>query len=272
MALVATDLDGTVIPAHGVIPPTLRPAVRAARQAGVLVIIATGRTYDAALPFLEALDGDAPLICCQGALVHDRAGRVLREIPMRREDALAALAAAGAAEVDVLAYWADRILIADDRPALDLSSPLLGLPPGDSIHSTDLRAAMEAQPPLKIQYIVRTDRDRVAVADALGPSLTRGGMLLANSGPLTLEATDATATKGHALEWVAASLGFAQDQVLALGDQANDVTMIAWAGMGLAVGNAVPEAIAVAKGRAPHVDEGPLAWALQTYGPVGRLA
>ena len=71
--------------------------------------------------------------------------------------------------------------------------------------------------------------------------------------------------KSDALAWLAAELGIARGEVLALGDGINDVDMLAWAGLGVAMGDGHPEALAVAGVIAPPFDEDGVAWAIEQY-------
>jgi hydroxymethylpyrimidine pyrophosphatase-like HAD family hydrolase len=72
-------------------------------------------------------------------------------------------------------------------------------------------------------------------------------------------------SKSDALAWLAAELGVARAQVLALGDGINDVDMLHWAGLGVAMGDGHPEALAAADVVAPAFDQDGVAWAIERY-------
>jgi hypothetical protein len=71
--------------------------------------------------------------------------------------------------------------------------------------------------------------------------------------------------KSDALAWLAGQLGVAREEVMALGDGVNDVDMLAWAGLGVAMGDGHPEAQAAAGVTAPPFDQDGAAWAIEHY-------
>lgn len=72
-------------------------------------------------------------------------------------------------------------------------------------------------------------------------------------------------SKAAALEWLAARLGVAREEVLAVGDERNDIEMLAWAGTGVAMGNAHPEVKAVADWVTAPVEEDGCALAIERF-------
>src|SRR5262245_55229115 len=67
--LLAIDIDGTLVNSRDELTPATREALRRASQAGIQVVLATGRRYSRALPLVEPLGIDAPLITASGALI-----------------------------------------------------------------------------------------------------------------------------------------------------------------------------------------------------------
>ena len=80
-----------------------------------------------------------------------------------------------------------------------------------------------------------------------------------------IEVTPPNVSKGCALKTLAAYYRIPQSQVMAIGDQDNDVKMIAWAGLGVAMGNACPQAKAVADHIAPPLSEEDAAWVIEQF-------
>ncbi len=79
------------------------------------------------------------------------------------------------------------------------------------------------------------------------------------------ELTAPGVSKGAALKTLAARLGIPREQVVAIGDHENDLQMIAWAGLGLAMGNAIPAVREAADAIIPTVEEAGVAWAIKRY-------
>ena len=80
-----------------------------------------------------------------------------------------------------------------------------------------------------------------------------------------IEVTSPNVSKGHALAALADYYGISQSEVMAIGDQDNDIDMIAWAGVGVAMGNASLGAKAAADYIAPPISEEGAAWAIEEF-------
>jgi hypothetical protein len=92
-----------------------------------------------------------------------------------------------------------------------------------------------------------------------------GRLQVVRSWSRLVEATGPNASKGEALACLAAHLGIPQPATMAIGDQDNDVSMIAWAGLGLAMGNASPAARGAARVIAPPLEAEGVVWAIERY-------
>jgi len=93
----------------------------------------------------------------------------------------------------------------------------------------------------------------------------QGLLNLARPDPFSLQATHPQASKGLGLAYLARHLGIPREAVMAIGDYDNDVDMVAWAGLGVAVGNASPRLLAVADEIVPPFDEEGAAVAIERY-------
>lgn len=85
------------------------------------------------------------------------------------------------------------------------------------------------------------------------------------SEPTYLEIMDKSASKGSALEWLGKTLQIPREKIAAFGDSGIDASMVAYAGLGVAVANACPEVLEVADVVAPSCDEDGVAWAMEKY-------
>ena len=83
MEVLACDLDRTLIAKDGMLPPRTEAAIRAARAAGIRVVIATGRMFVSVRPYVLQAGIDDPVVCYQGAVVAEpQSGRWLRHEPI----------------------------------------------------------------------------------------------------------------------------------------------------------------------------------------------
>lgn len=261
--LVALDLDGTLMASDLIIAPAVRAAIAAARARGVYVTVATGRMFGATLPFARQLDLRDPVICYQGALIrHPVTGAIGAHTPMDGEVAAEAVELLLAAGIFVIAYVDERLCFTAHRAEFDYY--LRHHPEGaETVIRPDLPDLLRATPPTKLLFIAEPEivtRELARLAPHFGPRA-----VTTRSHTHYGELTAPGVSKGRALATLAAQLGVPRDAVIAIGDQENDRAMIAWAGLGLAMGNATPAIKAAADAVIPAVTEEGVAWALRRY-------
>ena len=127
---------------------------------------------------------------------------------------------------------------------------------------SDLKQVV-TMPPLK-GLIVHPAEEAGALVVELQTSLN-GNLSVFRSHDVLIEVTSPNVSKGHALAILADYYGIPQSEVMAIGDQDNDIEMIAWAGLGIAMGNASAGAKAVADNIAPPLSEEGAAWAIEHF-------
>jgi Cof subfamily protein (haloacid dehalogenase superfamily) len=208
-------------------------ALRAARAAGIHVVIATGRMYRSARPYAEAAGIEAPLVCYQGAAVVDpTTSEWLLHEPIPLALAREAIAAVEQEGFALNCYVDDDLYVAAITEHARRYADFQSIP----LHEVgDLLGWIE-RPPTKL--VVVDDPDRL---DALRPILEeRFGerLYIAKSLPYFLELASPAISKGTGLAFVAEHLGFAAEHTIAFGDGENDLELLEWAGYGIAVENA----------------------------------
>jgi len=254
--LVALDLDGTLIGDDLRLPPRTVAAVRAAVERGVHVALVTGRMTTSALPYARELGLRVPLIGLQGALVREmpepgsaRLGRLLLHRPLSAHVARDAIAWCRAAGLTPHLNHLERMVIrAADERAEDYSSWNFGRVVLVPELETWLRAPVTkvisvGPPPLPDRAL---ERARVDFAGRADPTVSH---------PMFLEFLAPGVNKGTALRFLARRLGVDLRDALAIGDQGNDIEMIAGVGMGVAMGGAPAAVRAVARLIAPPLAE-----------------
>ena len=259
--LLALDLDGTLMGDDLVISPRVRRAIAAAQEHGAVVTLATGRMFDATLPFARDLGITAPLICYQGALIQAPAS----ETPLYR----ATMEPALMCEVlewqarrgwHLVLYADDDVFIAGRRHPESFYRALLG---ERLVWVDDLFPVLKQHKPVKFIVVAEPPE-----ADRIEEELQRcfgGRMEVVRSHAMFVEGNPPGVSKGDALRRLAAHLNIPQAQVMAMGDQGNDAAMIAWAGVGVAMGDGSPAAKAVADWIAPPLAEDGAAVAIERF-------
>jgi Cof subfamily protein (haloacid dehalogenase superfamily) len=260
--LLALDLDGTLMDDRMVIKSDrIRRAIAAAQERDVVVTLATGRMFDYALPFARDLGITAPLICYQGGLIQaPDADRPIYRATM------------GPALIHEVLKWQTEqgwqfVLYADDGVFLDerrypdaFYHDMLG---ERLMWVDDFSTVLKQREPIKFLVFVEPHEAEGVLAKLR--QKFAGQMELTRSHARIVEGNPLGVSKGDALRRLAAHLDIPQAAVMAVGDQDNDIPMIAWAGLGVAMGNGSPAIKAVADWVAPPVTEDGAAVAIERF-------
>jgi hypothetical protein len=239
--LIALDLDGTLIPESQRVSLKDAHAVRRAQAAGIPVVIATGRLYPSARVWLSALDIHTPAVCCNGADIREGARSVYSSTidPAQLKEAYRALCGFRAKKY---VYCVDNIYCSkEDFDAVlfhkwgkkELARGLVGYRDGpDEI----LGAAGSSA----VKLVMRTpDEKEHAKIEEIAGAMEYFDVVKAEA--THIEFTRRGTNKGAALKRIAAGMGIAMRDVLAVGDSMNDYEMLRAAGTGVAMGNAMRE-------------------------------
>lgn len=286
--LLAVDLDGTLLDSQGRVPERNLRALHEARHAGIRVVVCTGRGLVECRRYLREIDQRDPVVVAGGSIIADPAsGRTLHRFPVDRplvERAVSTLNANGHAALilkDHAEAGYDYLVVqGEQRHAIDPVTEWW-------FASMDVvvRFARRLQEDAHPEHTVRVGA--CGLSDALNEIrrdlLTAAGdTAIVHSFPAVvapehasrcpegqmlhvLELFHAKANKWSAVERLAKDWGIPTERIAAIGDQINDVSMIEGAGLGIAMGNAVPEVLDAAKRRTAGNDEAGVAEA------VGRI-
>jgi Cof subfamily protein (haloacid dehalogenase superfamily) len=245
--LLALDLDGTIVDGSLQVSARARRALRAATDSGVHVTLASGRPFGGTRLFANDLGIREPLICHQGAMVRDPgSGEVYLRRSLPRHLAHEFVDTVREHGWDLCLTLDDELYVERLTPALRVLSDLSPVPTEAHVVA-DLKAL--PQEPLRLLVVVEAAQG--AMVDGLLRERFDGRLLIVRSFARFVEATDVAASKGQALAFLAQKLGVSQAETMAIGDNDNDVDMVAWAGLGVAMGNGSTAVRAVAN----HVTE-----------------
>ncbi len=242
--LVAIDLDGTLLnSAKEITDVTAEILRRAHRQAGAYLVLATARPPRSVLPFYSLLELDTPMINYNGALIlHPRTGRVLlhRALPGPTAWEAARTLRRVWPEVLISAEIMDRWFTDRYRPGTASAEQTETA----KLHPPDVVAPLEEWIHQDVTKLLAYGHpDRLAEgARALRHDM-EGIVAVVQTDANLLQISHPLVSKAVALKIVADAMGIDRSEVMAIGDNANDVGMLRWARVGVAVGNAVPEAL-----------------------------
>ncbi|MGX7073699.1 Cof-type HAD-IIB family hydrolase [Falseniella ignava] len=262
--LIALDLDGTLLTTDKKLTERTKEALKAARERGIKVVLTTGRPLKAMDFFLKELGtddhADEYTITFNGGLVQKNTGEILEKTVFSIDDVerLYEEAEKLAIPLDAISEGIVYQIQSDQESLYAKFNPVLTFVPTDF---EDLSSQMTynkcvtafAQEPLD------------AAIAKISPELFDQYEIF-KSREMLLEWSPKNVHKATGLAKLIEHLGIDQSQVMACGDEANDLSMIEWAGFGVAMQNAVPEVKAVANLVTPMTnDEDAVAWAIEEY-------
>lgn len=234
--LVAIDVDFTLIGSDLKIRDRTKAAIRAAAEAGCIVTLASGRMFRATAPFAEELGIDAPLITYDGALIKAaKTHEVISHRPVSLEQAREVVAYAQQEGLHLNVYMDDTLYVERyDEEALSYMAHAKV----EAVAVGDLNTFVNRAPTKLLIITSKEDVDR-----RLPEFKARFGdrLHVVRSMPRYVEFTAAGVSKGSALAILARHLDVPRSEVMALGDSENDISMLEYAGIGVAVRNAADE-------------------------------
>ena len=250
--MVAIDIDGTLVGDDLVIRERTRTAISSAVRHGVRVSLATGRMVTSAVPIARFLGLRDPIVGAQGGIVRampdgaaadagrqGRLGRLLYHRPLPAALAREAIEWCMAHDLDPHVNHLEMFIIRAGHPKVDDYSTFLG---GSAKLVTDLLGAIR-HPVTKVIASGPPPRPMELLSEARAHFAGRASATVSH--PSYLEFVADGVSKGRAIRWLAARHGVPLSQVLAIGDQLNDLEMISAVGHGAAMPHA-PAAVRAA--------------------------
>jgi Cof subfamily protein (haloacid dehalogenase superfamily) len=258
IGLIALDLDGTLVGDDLLLRERTKAAIGAAIERGVAVSIVTGRMATSALRFARELGIRDPIVAYQGALIRavpeagdTRLGRLLLHRPLAAAATREAIEWTRSIGLDPHVNHLERFVIRADDPRAEDYSSFLG---GRAVVVKDLIAWVD-RPVSKVIAVADEPMDHAVLDVARERFAGRAEVTISH--PRFLEFLGPGVSKGAAVRWLARRAGVRLANVLAIGDQFNDLEMIAAAGHGAAMPHAPQPVRAAARYIAPPLaDEG----------------
>lgn len=214
------------------------------------MIVCTGRPYPGALPWIHRLRLVDPFVCYQGAQARDLAGRLLLDDGVAHVLAMELVRWCRERDLHVQGYRDDRLLVERDRPEARQYAEHAGM----EVHVVpDLDRELGPTTP---KLVIVAAPGVVERALPVVRELWEGRLHATTSMPSYLEVTSAGADKGRALAYLVEGMGLHASDVVAVGDGRNDISMLTWAGTGVAVATAGADVLAAADRVVPGPGEG----------------
>lgn len=261
--LIVSDIDGTLIPPGGTLSPATIAAVAECARRGVVFSLASGRWYPSTASVMQEIGVASPLIIANGGAVVSPKGDILKDFFMSREEAHAAWEILKDEKVMLTRFLPRAICRIGERyyPAAPVDTR-----PGYAEYrliSDDMEAFLANDFDETYKFEVYCgDLERIA---QIKSRLAAAGLGVSNSWSTNIEINSPRAGKGAATKWLAAHLGLARENVMAFGDNTNDIDMLDAAGVAIAMGNAADAVKAHADIIAPDCADDGLAAIIEAH-------
>jgi len=234
--MIVTDIDGTLVDMRQMISEQNKRMIGAFQRQGGIFTLATGRIEDAVRHFVRELDIRHPVILYNGGKIVDfGSGECLFEAVLDAGVVRSAIRLFETVPMDAIFY-------SDRKPWVRRMTPVIE----EYMKKDQVQCRVWEDPEFLIRskvnkiLVIRENRDFSAVTEAMRP-IAGTECALVQSEPTYLEILPPGVSKGRALKMLVHLLGVDLGDVIAIGDNLNDLEMIQAAGLGVAVENAHPE-------------------------------
>lgn len=270
--LIALDMDGTLLNSTSSILPSSVAAIRAALDRGVSVILATGKARPAAMTAMQAVglcgDGlvvgsNGPGIFLQGLSVHGRQGRRIGGGSLPPNVVRRAFEFAQSNDVSICGFLGEECVTTCMTPKIEALHYTFYEPLAAVVPSVD--AVLSGQPLRKLLFMASPERVRDELIPLWKEILRESGAECMQAVPEMLEIVPTGWDKWVGMQLLLAHYGLPREAVMAVGDGGNDLSLVRGVGLGVAMGNAVPDVKAVAAAVVATNDEGGVAEAIERY-------
>lgn len=235
--LIALDIDGTLVNDEKKITERTKSAIKAARERGVTVVLATGRPIDGIIRYLEELDmftENDYALSYNGALVLKSKDReVVSKVGLLGSDLKYLFNLSKELDVNIHAFSEERGLITPkENKYTEIEATLNNI----KYNLDDYSDISDDHSFIKIMMIDEPEKLDKAIEKL--PKEVYEKYTVVKSAPFFLEFMNKKVNKGVGVELLAKHLNIKQEEIITMGDAGNDLHMIEYAGMGIAMGNA----------------------------------
>lgn len=246
--MIVSDFDGTLFTDDYKLNDETVQAVNEYRSAGGLFFIATGRLFQAIRPYAEVLGLTDEIITYQGGGVFNlKTGKMIMSSSIESgiaEQIYSFIYENFAEYTAAMLFYNDNCIVEAENDAVigfskvvKVPLTVVGMPLDEYVRKNDIC-------PNKVLTLVdpkESDRVLGALAEKFGDNIN-----INRSKDLLIEMVSPEASKGNAVKWLAEKYGIAREEIICFGDAENDNSMLEYAGLGVAMANAMDGAKAVA--------------------------
>lgn len=236
---IATDIDGTILKNNFEFTPEVKDCIKKLTEYGIKVVLATGRMNSATYHILEELGLETPIVSYQGGLIKHK-GEILYEKNLQSNCAKEIIKWAKKNNIHINLYLNDELHVEKDSITIQRY-----VKQGISRYIIKSFDEVKLEKINKMVLIDFEDENKVTMwKDYLQTKYPN--LCIVKSTPHFCEVCHAEATKGHAVNFLKDYWGFKKEEILAIGDQNNDIDLLKAGGIKVAMGNATEELKSIA--------------------------
>lgn len=265
--LLILDIDGTISGKSNQVTETVKNAIKEAQGKGIKVGLATGRMFCSALRFHQEIDADLPIIAYNGAWMQRVDNQeILLHQPVNKNIAQELLKyfreKQEQKELEIHLYYDDQLYVENFSKKTDFYVTRSGI----SFNVIDKLENLLDNHPTKV-LAQSPDSDFIGnLLEDLQNRYSTDELYLTQSNPIYLEATQANVNKGSTIKYLVENiLEYNAEEVMAIGDNYNDYTMLKYAGFSVAMGDAPEEIKNIASAVTKDVENDGVAEAIASY-------
>jgi Cof subfamily protein (haloacid dehalogenase superfamily) len=237
--LIAVDMDGTLLNEEKEISTRCLNAIFQLKEKGKKIVLATGRPLNGVMRYIEKLnllEENDYVVAFNGALVQGTISKqVIFDKPLSLNAYKELYIVSQQLGVNIHALTDKSVLTPKNNPYTEIESRINQIP----ILEGDIEALDASTIIVKVMFI--DDPDKLDEIIPKLPDWITAKYSILRSAPYFLEFLDKSVNKGAGVSAIAKMLGVGRDEVICVGDAGNDLAMIQYAGLGVAMGNAVDE-------------------------------
>ncbi len=238
--LVVSDMDGSLLNSENKISPYSKSIIKQAIRQGIIFVLATGRIYGSARVYAKELGLNTPIMACNGGIIRNSMdGKILFDVPIEKDSCQKVFEFLKDTGTYFHFYGPDIFYTEKiENESFEYTVWNNSLPDEDKITIREVKNASEVLRKENIYKILihcRKDIKRDFYAHELNKI---SDITLTSSWFDNFEVCGKNVTKGNAVRRFAQEMNIPKDEIICIGDNINDISMIEYAGLGVAMENA----------------------------------
>lgn len=261
--MVVTDIDGTILKKDFTVSNNVINTIKELTKKDIKVVLATGRMYCAALKIAKILDINTPLICYQGALIKNSCedNKTLYVDPVKPNLALEILEVLKNKNIHTNLYLNDNLFCENDNEIIKdyTNKRLIPYSIVDNLLDLDLNN--------QVNKILAIDPDAKLIENLTNElqKQYKNSLYIVRSTKNFCEISSKNSNKGKAVKFLSNLFNIKKDEILAIGDEDNDIDLLKSAKIKIAMGNASEKLKQEANFITKSIEEDGFAFAVKKY-------